>query len=488
MWKTDSLGNTVWFNTYGGTTNERAYEGQQTSDSGYVIVGDSLASNDKAWMIKTDKDGNFIWGRTIGTHFYSNHYTGRAVQQLSNGEYVMCGTHRYLVYPGSYAHEYSLSRISSTGDSISYRYYGMYGYAVCPSVRKLTNDNLLIGGSYLIGGNNFHPWILKTTYTGNIIWQQSITGSQTPVELTALELTIDGGFIMTVGSFGGSAVQDFQLLKCDANGILSWEKIIGGSQDDRAYSVSQTMDDGYIVTGYTKSFGAGDSDIWLLKFKYNPPPEITVVTPNGGEYWLMGDTVDIKWTSVSVDSVKIQLSLNDGIDWIPIVESTASDSVYKWVVQASSTSWSCQIKISDASDSTIYDVSDTTFTIDMFPAVDDSTNSILPTEFALFQNYPNPFNPVTKIKFSIPSVTLRQAQSDSWVTLKVYDVLGNEIATLVNEEQTAGTYEVEFNTNSHSGEGRNLTSGIYFYQLQVVGPETSSGQGIIETKKMVLIK
>jgi hypothetical protein len=100
--------------------------------------------------------------------------------------------------------------------------------------------------------------------------------------------------------------------------------------------------------------------------------------------------------------------------------------------------------------------------------------------FGLGQNYPNPFNPSTKIKYTIPSVTLRQAQSDSWVTLKVYDVLGNEIATLVNEEKPAGTYEVEFNINSHSGEVRNLSSGVYFYQLR-------SGD-FIETKKMVLIK
>ncbi|MCU0406885.1 MAG: hypothetical protein MUE64_07945, partial [Ignavibacteriaceae bacterium] len=62
--------------------------------------------------------------------------------------------------------------------------------------------------------------------------------------------------------------------------------------------------------------------------------------------------------------------------------------------------------------------------------------------FELYQNYPNPFNPSTKIKYSIPSITLRQAQSDIHVSLKVFDVLGNEIETLVNEEKPVGTYEV----------------------------------------------
>ncbi|MFN3871709.1 MAG: T9SS type A sorting domain-containing protein [Ignavibacterium sp.] len=93
----------------------------------------------------------------------------------------------------------------------------------------------------------------------------------------------------------------------------------------------------------------------------------------------------------------------------------------------------------------------------------------IPTEFSLNQNYPNPFNPSTKIKFSIPNVGSELAQT----VLKVYDILGNEVATLVNEERPAGVYEVEFNASQ-------LSSGIYFYKL-------SSGS-FTEIKKMTLIK
>lgn len=100
------------------------------------------------------------------------------------------------------------------------------------------------------------------------------------------------------------------------------------------------------------------------------------------------------------------------------------------------------------------------------------------SEYLLEQNYPNPFNPSTKIKYSIPNVERHRDASLQIVTLKVYDVLGNEVATLVNEEQMAGIYEVEF--NSHSGEGRNLTSGVYFYQLKA--------DNYFETKKMILLK
>ena len=98
--------------------------------------------------------------------------------------------------------------------------------------------------------------------------------------------------------------------------------------------------------------------------------------------------------------------------------------------------------------------------------------------FKLEQNYPNPFNPSTKIKFTIPSVeTTRRVV---FTTLRVYDILGNEIATLVNEEKPTGEYEVEFNAASHSGNVRNLPSGIYFYNLK-------AGH-YIDTKKLILLK
>jgi hypothetical protein len=91
--------------------------------------------------------------------------------------------------------------------------------------------------------------------------------------------------------------------------------------------------------------------------------------------------------------------------------------------------------------------------------------SSFPHQHSLSQNYPNPFNPTTIIRYQIPEL--------SFVTIKVYDVLGNKIITLVNEEKPIGNYEVEF-------DAINLPSGIYFYRLQA--------GSFIETKKMVLIK
>jgi hypothetical protein len=104
----------------------------------------------------------------------------------------------------------------------------------------------------------------------------------------------------------------------------------------------------------------------------------------------------------------------------------------------------------------------------------DDKNDNYPSSFELFQNYPNPFNPSTKIKYSI----IQEASGvKQIVILKIFDILGNEIATLVNKEQSAGTYEVDFNASSIN---HHASSGIYFYRLQA--------GSFTETKKMILLK
>ena len=97
--------------------------------------------------------------------------------------------------------------------------------------------------------------------------------------------------------------------------------------------------------------------------------------------------------------------------------------------------------------------------------INDEKVNKAPTEYLLSQNYPNPFNPNTKIKYSIPKL--------SFVTIKIFDVLGMEIADIINEEKPAGTYELNWNA-------ANLSSGVYFYSLQA--------GSFVQTRKMILLK
>ena len=113
------------------------------------------------------------------------------------------------------------------------------------------------------------------------------------------------------------------------------------------------------------------------------------------------------------------------------------------------------------------------------PTEVESDYNSLPNTFTLEQNYPNPFNPTTKIRFTIPTSPLNhspyqgEGQRGRLMTLQVYDILGNEVATLVNEQKPAGIYEVEFNASG-------LASGIYYYSLKA--------SSLFTTKKMLLLK
>jgi len=148
---------------------------------------------------------------------------------------------------------------------------------------------------------------------------------------------------------------------------------------------------------------------------------------------------------------------------VQLTVNTSHTVVPDWI---NLTSTELMVLVDEGNNGTI---DDTLFLLNKLTGLGDDQGSLIPTEFRLEQNYPNPFNPTTRIQYAIGS---RQ-----FVTLRVYDVLGNKIATLVNEEKSAGTYEVEFNTSSIK---HFPSSGIYFYRLQA--------GSFVETKKMILIR
>ena len=191
-----------------------------------------------------------------------------------------------------------------------------------------------------------------------------------------------------------------------------------------------------------------------------------VINPNGGEILESGSVYLITWESLQMGpGINIEFSSDSGTSWHIIVENYwDTNKTYEWIVP-NITSSTCLIRLGDYPCS--YDISDSVFTITHPVSVGNEKS--LPTEFLLYQNYPNPFNPNTKISWQSPV--------GGHQVLKVFDVLGREVATLVDEYKEAGYHEVEFNPVSGI---RNPASGVYFYQLQ-------SGD-YIETKKMILLR
>jgi photosystem II stability/assembly factor-like uncharacterized protein len=201
-----------------------------------------------------------------------------------------------------------------------------------------------------------------------------------------------------------------------------------------------------------------------------------IKTTNSGENWINEDlpffslsfAIDFRTYNEgwSASGYKFLLTTNRGETWNEF-ETPDSSTIY-------------DLQFTDAR--TGYAVGENGVILKLDPTLVGIDKEIpSPADFILYQNYPNPFNPSTKIRFQISDF--------GFVSLKVYDVLGNEVAILINEEKSVGIYEVEFNTNiGHPGPVRNLSSGIYFYQLGVTGPETSSGHDKIQTKKMIYLK
>ncbi|MFH2003879.1 MAG: T9SS type A sorting domain-containing protein, partial [Bacteroidota bacterium] len=123
-----------------------------------------------------------------------------------------------------------------------------------------------------------------------------------------------------------------------------------------------------------------------------------------------------------------------------------------------------------------YDIYGNIVNLSSIVSVEENSSSFLPADYCLFQNYPNPFNPLTIINYQLPPT----AVGDNFVSLKVYDVLGREVATLVNEFKKVGRYEVEF-------DGSRLSSGVYFYKLSIFN-QAEVFRNYELVNKMILVK
>jgi len=276
----------------------------------------------------------------------------------------------------------------------------------------------------------------------------------------------NGGEILTAGStyfieWTSQNVIDIKIEYSTDNGN-NWIAIVDSFSSTGIYEwiIPNTL----TTEGRVRISDATDPSVFDISdgsFTIQTSRVVTVLDPNGGEIIDGGSQYEILWNSNDVEYVKLEYSINNGASWSTIADSTQSSGIFVWNVPNVLTT-QARVKISDLDFPSVSDISDEPFRINYIVNVNDNKGI---TEFDLKQNFPNPFNPTTKIEYQIPEL--------SFVTIKLYDVLGNEIETLVNEEKLTGTYEVEFDASE-------LSSGIYCYKI-VAGD-------FVDVKKMLLVK
>jgi uncharacterized delta-60 repeat protein len=416
--KTNSLGDTLWTRTYGGDSDEHAYSVRQTTDGGYIIAGETMSFGAGAYdmyLVKTNEFGDTLWTRTYGGSSWDAAYS---VQQTADGGYIVAG---YTSSFGAGERDFYLVKTNNQGDTLWTRSIGGSSDDGAYSIQQIPDGGYIVAGlSNSFGAGWYDSYLVKTDSRGDTLWTRTYGGSSGDyaysVQQTAEEGYVVAGHTHSFGAVSG----DFYLVKTNTQGDTLWTRTYGGSSIDDAYSVQQTTDGGYIVAGYTFSFGAGWNDFYLVKTN-GESDTLWTRTYGGTDY---------------DDANSAQETAGGGYIMAGFTRSFGAGESDFFVVKTGP----------DQSGS-------------------EPVGVTLPSQYTLYQNFPNPFNPSTQIVYTLPRA--------SKVSLRLFNLLGEEVATLADEVRSAGTHTVSF-------DGSGLASGIYLCRLQ-------AGE-FVQTRKMVLLK
>ena len=464
---------TTWTKTYSGGDYEWGRCVKQTSDGGYIIVGDTKsfgAGNFDVWLIKTGVNGDTMWTKTFGG---ISEDRGYSVQQTTDEGYIIAGTTSSY---GTGGYDIWLIKTDSSGNSEWTKTFGGNGWEWGYSVQQTTDGGyVIVGFADPTGMGIFNVRLIKTDSIGNNPWIKTFGGSSSDGGKFVRQ-TSDGGYIIVGDTYSfGAGSRDVYLIKTNSSGDTSWTKTFGGSDSDGGYSVRQTSDNGYIVVGYTESFGAGDEDVWLIR------------TDAGG---------DTLWTKTFGGTNKdggesVQQTVDGGFIVAGYSRSYGAGNYDFWLIKTDSsgnTLWTKTIGGSDqdwgrsvqqTTDGGYIVVGDSySFTAGWYNIrlikLDQETGiffqtTLKPDKFNL-ANYPNPFNSSTIIEFE----TFEQGRA----TVGVYNLRGQKVKNVVSRKLPAGKHS--FSWNGTDNNGRIVSTGIYFYRVML--------NNKIITKKMTLVR
>jgi len=414
--KINSVGDTLWSKTYGGPAlmTDAGYEVQQTNDGGYVIIGNTNnypSSGRSIYLIKTNAFGDTMLTKSYHASIYDDGYS---IQQTNDGGFIIGGTTfngiTNLIYMIKLKSNFDTAWTKTYNDTLTIDSYNAYAYI-----------QQTIDGGYIIAGGDQAVYMVKTDSIGNTLWSKTYDGSHND-EAQEVHQTTDGGYILvgSTNSFGGGQT-DVLLIKTDSLGDTLWTRTFGGTGDDIGRSVQQTVDGGYIIGGFTSSFGTS-SDIYIIKTDAEGNKSNPCYTYNAS----------------------------------PIVASSITQvSIPNTIVSSGAVVTSPQ---------TIIGGGDTVTTICFTTGIDEV--KAMDNVPLLGNVYPNPFNDFTNVPYIIP---LNCGSAE----MAIFDVLGNKM-------DVYPLYNKGVNSILKIS-SKNYNEGVYFCFLIIDGKEKG-------WKKLVIIK
>ena len=475
--KYDSAGVQQWVKRYNGPGNffDIAYA-IAADDLGYIYVtGGSYGSsgNYDYLTIKYSSSGDTVWTRRYNGPRNALDQAYAIVLDDTGNVYITgesegsTGTHGIF-------EDYATIKYSTDG-TLRWiaRYNGPIGdYDRANAITIDDSGNVYVtgtsdGGSSGSGDPYFDYATLKYNNSGVVQWIKRYKGFGTSNdEAKAIEVDMTGNVFVT-----GISYYNYVTIKYNAAGDTLWIRSYNGPADWLDEANDMAIDDlgNVYVTG--KSYGGVGTNYDYATIKYNSDGDSIWVNRYNGP----GSDID-EGISIALDKFYnvYVTGRSDGLsyDYATIKYNSTGDE--NWVVRysnggsGSSSDEASSLYVDTLSNVYVTGMSALDYVTVKYvqaPTSVDNASSDIPDRFTLEQNYPNPFNPSTSIQYALGSM--------QYVSLKIYDVLGNEVATLVNEEKSAGDYEINYNALQ-------LSSGIYFYKLQA--------GSFVETKKMILTK
>ena len=266
--RTDESGDNLWSRTYGGQGEDYCYSMVQTADGGFALAGwtSPTPGGQDFWLVRTDENGDSLWSRT-----YDRNGSDGCISliETSDGGFVLAG------FTSKFGHESSdflLVRTNENGDSLWSRTYGGEKSDICCSLIQTADGGYALAGSTTSFGMGYKDfWLLRTDEHGDSLWSHTYGGGSYD-GCKSLIQTNDRGFVLAGYTHSFGKGEEFWLVRTNEVGDSLWSRTYGGEDNERCSSLIQTADGGFALTGGTSSFGAGCADFWIVKLSPENSP------------------------------------------------------------------------------------------------------------------------------------------------------------------------------------------------------------------------